>query len=143
MAHHAQNVQFQAMLDVGGFYPGEPWGKLFALDGKVMHQPEGLLSVRLGDVMVLHTTYTMSGGTGMPALSSPWAACTLLAGLDSKSCHESRQRIYLEKFHRGYMKLTCVKKSSSNPRPRAKQERTWKEISWHVFIKLCIHRKQA
>lgn len=106
-----------------------------------MHQPEGLLSVRLGDVMVLHHNIQNVRRDRHAGMSSPWAACTLLAGLDSKSCHESRKRIYLEKIHTGYMKLTCVKKSSSNPRPRAKQERTWKEISWHFFIKLCIHRK--
>ena len=54
MAHHAQNVQFQATVDVRGVYPREPWGKIPALDSKVVHQPEGLLSVRLSDVMILH-----------------------------------------------------------------------------------------
>ena len=35
---------------------------------------------------------------------------------------------------------TFVKKSSSNPRPKAKQESTLKEISWHFFMKLCIQK---
>lgn len=34
--------------------------------------------------------------------------------------------------------VTFVKKSSSNPRPIAKQERTWNEISWHFAINSCM-----
>ena len=35
-------------------HPGESWWELAALNRKVMHQPEGLLSVRPEDVMILH-----------------------------------------------------------------------------------------
>ena len=33
--------------------------------------------------------------------------------------------------------ITLVKKSSSNPKPMAKQDKTWKEMFWHFCMKLC------
>lgn len=33
--------------------------------------------------------------------------------------------------------LTLVKKSSSKPKPIAKQDKTWKDMFWHFCMKLC------
>lgn len=56
----------------------------------------------------------------MPALSSPWAAHTLLADLDSMSCHEIRKRMYLEEIHRGYMKPHLCEEVFFKPQTQGK-----------------------
>lgn len=38
--------------------------------------------------------------------------------------------------------VTLVKKSSSKPRPMAKQDSTWKEMFWHFCMKLCKKHSQ-
>ena len=40
---------------------GKPGGNCLLSNGKVVHQPEGLLSVRPENVMVLQDSYRMSG----------------------------------------------------------------------------------
>ncbi len=86
--------RFQKRVVVRGVYPGVAGGKFFAIHGKVVHQPEGLLSVRLSDVMVLHHIIQNVRQDRHLTFSSPGTAHALLAGLASKNlCGTPKMRI--------------------------------------------------